>query len=64
MAQTSGAFRKCQPRLLFALIYFLSGLTPELSRTALRRRQSYDLSDALPTPRSGVGLNDLLDTGY
>ena len=36
-------------------------LTPELSRADLRRRQSHNLSGSLPTPRSGVGLNELLD---
>ena len=36
-------------------------LTPELSRAALRRRQSHNLSGTLPTPRSGVGLNELLE---
>ena len=35
-------------------------LTPELSRADLRRRQSHNLSGSLPTPRSGVGLDELL----
>ena len=35
-------------------------LTPELSRADLRRRQSHNLSGTLTTPRSGVGLDELL----
>ena len=38
---------------------FIERLTPELSRPALRRRQSDNIT-ALPRPRSGRGLNELL----
>ena len=38
-----------------------AALTPELSRTDLRRRQSHNLNGTLSTPRSGVGLDELLD---
>jgi len=38
----------------------MQSLTPELSRADLRRRQSHNLSGTLPTPRSGVGLNESL----
>ena len=36
------------------------GITPELSRTALRRRMGATYHRAEPTPRSGVGLNEQL----
>ena len=53
--------RNCRDQL-HALLPETSLAVPnaKLSRTDLRRRQSHNLNGTLPTPRSGVGLNDLL----
>ena len=47
---------------LFALNHFFCGLTPELSRAArdAAEAESGECEEATTTPRSGVGLNELL----